>query len=77
MSAVAIPQLYRQIPNGLTILRFALVPVFVVLMVGAEGGHSWPAGIIFAIAAVTWSCRHRASHAGSGAVISIGRPLSG
>jgi CDP-diacylglycerol--glycerol-3-phosphate 3-phosphatidyltransferase len=53
MSAVAVPPLYRQIPNALTILRFALVPVFVALMVEAEGGHSWAAGIIFAIAAVT------------------------
>ena len=53
MSAVAVPQVYRQIPNALTILRFVLVPVFVVLMVEAEDGHSWPAGIIFAIAAVT------------------------
>ena len=53
MSAVAVPPLYRQIPNALTIVRFALVPVFVVLMVESEGGHSWAAGIIFAIAAVT------------------------
>jgi CDP-diacylglycerol--glycerol-3-phosphate 3-phosphatidyltransferase len=53
MSAVAVPQVYRQIPNALTMLRFALVPIFVVLMVEADGGHSWAAGIIFAIAAVT------------------------
>jgi len=53
MSAVAVPSLYRQIPNALTILRFALVPAFVVLMVEATDGHSWPAGIIFAIAGVT------------------------
>jgi CDP-diacylglycerol--glycerol-3-phosphate 3-phosphatidyltransferase len=53
MSAVAVPPLYRQIPNALTIMRFALVPVFVVLMVEADGGHSWAAGIIFGIAAVT------------------------
>jgi CDP-diacylglycerol--glycerol-3-phosphate 3-phosphatidyltransferase len=53
MSAVAVPQVYRQIPNALTMLRFALVPIFVVLMVEASGGHSWAAGIIFAIAAVT------------------------
>ena len=53
MSAVAALALYRQIPNALTILRFALVPVFVVLMVDATNGHSWPAGIIFGIAAVT------------------------
>jgi CDP-diacylglycerol--glycerol-3-phosphate 3-phosphatidyltransferase len=50
---VALSPLYRQIPNALTILRFALVPVFVMLMVDATDGHSWPAGIIFAIAGVT------------------------
>ena len=50
---MAVSPLYRQIPNALTILRFALVPVFVVLMIDATGGHSWPAAIIFAIAGVT------------------------
>jgi CDP-diacylglycerol--glycerol-3-phosphate 3-phosphatidyltransferase len=53
MSAVPVPPLYRHIPNAITIVRFALVPVFVVLMVDATDGHSWPAGIIFAIAGVS------------------------
>jgi CDP-diacylglycerol--glycerol-3-phosphate 3-phosphatidyltransferase len=53
MIAVPAPSVYRQIPNALTILRFALVPVFVVLMVQAGDGHSWPAGILFGIAAIT------------------------
>lgn len=44
---------YRQIPNALTVARFALVPVFIVLMVDASGGHSWPAGIVFGVAGVT------------------------
>ena len=44
---------YRHIPNALTILRFALVPLFIVLMVQAEDGHSWPAGVVFAVAGVT------------------------
>jgi CDP-diacylglycerol--glycerol-3-phosphate 3-phosphatidyltransferase len=44
---------YRYVPNALTVLRFALVPVFIVLMVEASGGHSWAAGIVFGIAAVT------------------------
>ena len=44
---------YRYIPNALTILRFALVPLFVVLLVQADGGHSWPAGVVFAIAGIT------------------------
>jgi CDP-diacylglycerol--glycerol-3-phosphate 3-phosphatidyltransferase len=55
MSAVSVPPppLHRHIPNAITIVRFALVPVFVVLMLDATEGHSWPAGIVFAIAAVT------------------------
>jgi CDP-diacylglycerol--glycerol-3-phosphate 3-phosphatidyltransferase len=53
MSAVPAPSFYRQIPNALTVLRFALVPVFVVLMVDAGDGHSWAAGILFGIAAIT------------------------
>jgi cardiolipin synthase len=44
---------YRQIPNALTIARFALVPVFVVLMIEASGGHSWPAAVVFGVAGVT------------------------
>jgi len=49
----AVPVVYARIPNALTILRFALVPVFIVLLVRADGGHSWPAGIVFGIAAIT------------------------
>ena len=45
--------LHRQIPNALTIARFALVPLFVVLMAGASGGHSWPAAVVFGVAGVT------------------------
>src|SRR5690349_5718337 len=53
MNDVSRPPVYRQIPNALTILRFALVPVFVVLMATADEGHSWAAGILFGVAAVT------------------------
>jgi CDP-diacylglycerol--glycerol-3-phosphate 3-phosphatidyltransferase len=42
-----------QLPNALTVLRFALVPVFIALLSTAEGGHSWPAAIVFGVAAVT------------------------
>ena len=45
--------LLAKLPNALTIARFALVPVFVVLMAKADGGHSWAAGIVFAVAAIT------------------------
>jgi len=42
-----------KLPNALTVLRFALVPVFIALLATAEGGHSWPAAIVFGLAAVT------------------------
>ncbi len=42
-----------QLPNALTILRLILVPVFVVLMLQADDGYSWTAGILFALAAIT------------------------
>ena len=43
----------RQLPNALTIVRFAAIPLFVVLLVRDEDGPSWPAGIVFALAAAT------------------------
>src|SRR3712207_2917432 len=42
-----------QIPNALTILRLALIPVFVVLMLRSDDGYSWTAAIVFATAGVT------------------------
>jgi CDP-diacylglycerol--glycerol-3-phosphate 3-phosphatidyltransferase len=53
MSARAVPLPLQQLPNMLTIGRLALIPVFVALMLSAEGGHSWPAGIVFGVAGVT------------------------
>jgi CDP-diacylglycerol--glycerol-3-phosphate 3-phosphatidyltransferase len=46
------PQL-AQVPNALTVLRLALIPVFVAIMAGADGGHSWAAAIVFTGAGVT------------------------
>ena len=43
----------RHIPNALTILRFAAIPVFVVLFVQADNGPAWGGGIFFAGAAAT------------------------
>ena len=43
----------RQLPNALTLLRFAAIPLFVVLLVNESDGPSWPAGIVFGLAAVT------------------------
>jgi CDP-diacylglycerol--glycerol-3-phosphate 3-phosphatidyltransferase len=53
MTARAVPLPLAQLPNALTVLRFALVPVFIVLLATADGGQSWPAAIVFALAAVT------------------------
>jgi CDP-diacylglycerol--glycerol-3-phosphate 3-phosphatidyltransferase len=43
----------RQLPNALTILRFAAIPLFVALLVADQDGPSWPAGIVFGLAAIT------------------------
>src|SRR5205823_13751445 len=53
MSARAVPVPLQQLPNALTLLRLLLIPIFVVLMIAADGGHSWPAGIVFGVAAIT------------------------
>lgn len=50
-NSVAAP--LRQLPNALTIVRFAAIPLFVVLVVRDQDGPSWPAGIVFALAAIT------------------------
>jgi CDP-diacylglycerol--glycerol-3-phosphate 3-phosphatidyltransferase len=43
----------RQIPNALTVARLAMIPAFVALVLASDGGHSWPAAIIFGVAGVT------------------------
>ena len=43
----------RQIPNALTLLRFAAIPLFVWLLLDERTGPSWPAGIVFGLAAFT------------------------
>jgi CDP-diacylglycerol--glycerol-3-phosphate 3-phosphatidyltransferase len=53
MSARAVSVPLQQLPNALTVGRLLLIPVFVALMLGASGGHSWAAGIVFGIAGVT------------------------
>jgi CDP-diacylglycerol--glycerol-3-phosphate 3-phosphatidyltransferase len=42
-----------QLPNALTLLRFGLIPVFIVLVLQAEGGHSWAAALVFGVAGIT------------------------
>ena len=53
MATRAVPAPLQQLPNALTIARLILIPVFVLLMLSADGGHSWPAGIVFGVAGIT------------------------
>ena len=53
MGARAVSAPLAQLPNALTIARFALIPLFVVLLARADDGHSWSAAVVFALAAVT------------------------
>src|SRR6478735_1222322 len=43
----------RQIPNALTLVRFAAIPLFIWLLLQDREGPSWWAGIVFALAAIT------------------------
>jgi CDP-diacylglycerol--glycerol-3-phosphate 3-phosphatidyltransferase len=43
----------QQIPNALTLLRFAAIPLFIWLLLGERTGPSWPAGIVFGLAGLT------------------------
>lgn len=47
------PYMRRHIPNALTILRFAAIPVFAWLFLEAGDGAAWGAGLFFAGAALT------------------------
>jgi CDP-diacylglycerol--glycerol-3-phosphate 3-phosphatidyltransferase len=53
MSARAVPAPLAQLPNALTLGRLVLIPVFVALVLASDGGHSWPAAIVFGVAGVT------------------------
>jgi CDP-diacylglycerol--glycerol-3-phosphate 3-phosphatidyltransferase len=46
-------ELRHHIPNALTILRFAAIPVFAWLYLAAGDGAAWGAGLFFAAAALT------------------------
>jgi CDP-diacylglycerol--glycerol-3-phosphate 3-phosphatidyltransferase len=43
----------RWVPNALTVARLLMIPAFVGLVLASDGGHSWPAAIIFGAAGVT------------------------
>jgi CDP-diacylglycerol--glycerol-3-phosphate 3-phosphatidyltransferase len=53
MAARALPLPLAQLPNALTVGRLFLIPVFVALVLSAEGGHTWAGGIVFAAAGAT------------------------
>jgi CDP-diacylglycerol--glycerol-3-phosphate 3-phosphatidyltransferase len=42
-----------QLPNALTLARLIVIPAYVVLILEAEHGYSWPAAILFGLAGVT------------------------
>ena len=53
MAAPAAQSPRAHVPNALTLARFALIPLFVVLVLRSDDGYSIPAGIVFAAAAIT------------------------
>src|ERR671923_2504815 len=53
MATRAVPAPLAQLPNALTLFRLVLIPVFVGLVLASDEGHSWPAAIVFGVAAVT------------------------
>jgi CDP-diacylglycerol--glycerol-3-phosphate 3-phosphatidyltransferase len=53
MATRAVPAPLAAIPNALTVLRLALIPVFVALLVPADDGHSVAAGIVFGVAGIS------------------------
>jgi CDP-diacylglycerol--glycerol-3-phosphate 3-phosphatidyltransferase len=53
MAARAVPATLAQIPNALTVLRLALIPVFVTLVLASDGERSWAAAAVFAAAGVS------------------------
>jgi len=52
MASRAVPAPLAQLPNALTVLRLALIPLFIGLML-ADDPANWPAGIVFGAAGVT------------------------
>jgi CDP-diacylglycerol--glycerol-3-phosphate 3-phosphatidyltransferase len=53
MAARAVPATLARIPNALTVLRLALIPVFVALVLAADGDRSWAAALVFAAAGLS------------------------
>ena len=53
MSASAVPAPLAALPNALTLLRLLLIPLFVVLLVPADNGHSLAGAIVFGAAGIS------------------------
>lgn len=53
MSAPAVSAPLAAIPNALTLLRLALIPLFVVLLVPADDGQSIAAAVVFGVAGIS------------------------
>jgi CDP-diacylglycerol--glycerol-3-phosphate 3-phosphatidyltransferase len=53
MATRAVPAPLAQLPNALTVLRLALIPLFVALYLNAGDGSSWAAGWVFCAAGIT------------------------
>jgi CDP-diacylglycerol--glycerol-3-phosphate 3-phosphatidyltransferase len=53
MATRAVSAPLAQLPNALTVVRLALIPVFVAFVVQAEGEASWAAGVVFGLAGIT------------------------
>ena len=53
MASRAVSPSLAHLPNALTILRLALIPVFAAVYLAADDGSSWAAGLIFGAAGVT------------------------
>ena len=53
MATRAVSAPLAQLPNALTVVRLALIPVFIALVVRAGGDASWAAGALFGAAGIT------------------------
>lgn len=42
-----------QLPNALTVVRLAAIPVYAAEILRCDHGYSWPAGVIFGLAGIT------------------------
>ncbi len=53
MAARAVPAPLARLPNALTLVRFALIPVFCAVLLAADGEGSYVAAAVFALAGAT------------------------